>query len=518
MGAIVDEPRFHGHLTGRQNLKILAAARGGDAGTQIGPALDRTRLTQRADDKVSAYSMGMRQRLGLAACLLADPLLLILDEPMNGLDPAGMHEMRDMLRSLTGEGRTIVLSSHLLDEVERTCDQVAIVDHGKVIRQGPIGELTEGAGVAVEVQCSDPPAAARALGQPAIASRVTLTEGGLTVTLAAGPAQRAGRRHQPPPGRGRDLRLRPAPDARPAGGLVPVRDKPLRRRTVTEHSLAIGGRGSWVPPWPLISAKFLELGKRRVLMTVTVAFTIALPVIFYGIRLTYHLSDPARYAPAGAPDAFATAGTVMDEFGFIIATALGATAGTADLTDGMFRHLVITGRSRLALYLARIPAGLSILLPLAAAGFAVACLVTAFLGSPEPASAVTVSPGDMIRSGLWLELDLLIGFTVGLGLGSLMGQRTVPVILLIVLEIIITPALADHALPHFINGERLVIGVAMDQLKPAALAGGTTIGPGGGPRVPHLPPMPTWAMITVIAGWIVGWSAIGAWKMATRDA
>ena len=287
---------------------------------------------------------------------------------------------------------------------------------------------------------------------------------------------------------------------------------------MTQHSPAIGAPGSWVPPWPLIGAKFTELRKRRVLVTVTVAFTIALPVIFYGIRLIYHLSNPARYAPAGAPGAFATAGTVMDEFGFIIAITLGVTAGTADLTDGMFRHLVITGRSRLALYLARIPAGLSILLSLAAVGFTVACLVTAFGGSPEPATAVTVSVGDMIRSGLWLELDLIIGFTVGLGLGSLMGQRTVPVILLIVMEIIITPALADHALPNFINGERLLVGVAMDQLKPAALAGGTTIGPGGGPRELHIPPMPTWAMVTVILGWIIGWSAIGAWKMATRDA
>jgi ABC-2 type transport system ATP-binding protein len=142
VGAIVDEPRFHGHLTGRQNLKILAAARGGGAANQIGPALDRTRLAGRADDRVSAYSMGMRQRLGLAACLLADPRLLILDEPMNGLDPAGMHEMREMLRDLAEEGRTIVLSSHLLDEVERTCDQIAIADQGKVIRQGPIAELT----------------------------------------------------------------------------------------------------------------------------------------------------------------------------------------------------------------------------------------------------------------------------------------------------------------------------------------------------------------------------------------
>ena len=93
----------------------------------------------------------------MAACLLADPQLLLLDEPMNGMDPAGMHEMRDMIRGLADEGRTVMLSSHLLDEVQRTCDQVAIVGHGKVIRQGPIEELTAGAAAAVEVQCSDPP-------------------------------------------------------------------------------------------------------------------------------------------------------------------------------------------------------------------------------------------------------------------------------------------------------------------------------------------------------------------------
>jgi ABC-2 type transport system ATP-binding protein len=133
--------------------------------------------------------MGMRQRLGLAACLLADPQLLILDEPMNGLDPAGMHEMRDMLRGLVAEGRTVVLSSHLLDEVERTCDAVAIVDQGQVIRQGPIDELTGAGETAVEVQCSDPPAAARALGPGTVASRVAVSEDGLTVTLAAGRAR-----------------------------------------------------------------------------------------------------------------------------------------------------------------------------------------------------------------------------------------------------------------------------------------------------------------------------------------
>jgi hypothetical protein len=286
---------------------------------------------------------------------------------------------------------------------------------------------------------------------------------------------------------------------------------------MTPHSLTAGPSTSWLPPLPVIGAKLLELRKRHTLMIVTVAFTVGLPVIFYTIRLVYHLADPARYAPAGAPNAFATVGTLMAEFGFIAAVALGATAGTADLTDGMFRHLVITGRSRLALYLARIPAGLSILLSLTAVGYTVACLVTALLSSPQAAGAVTPPAGAMAGAGLWLELNMVIAFTVGLGLGSLMGQRTVPVILLIVLEIIITPALAGHALPHFVNGERLVVGVAMDQLQPAVLAGGAHVGPAAGGGL-QLPPMPTWAMITVIAGWIVGWSAIGAWKMATRDA
>ena len=100
--------------------------------------------------------MGMRQRLGVAACLIGDPQLLILDEPMNGLDPAGMAEIRDMILALVAEGRTVVLSSHLLDEVERTCDAVAIVDRGKIIRQGPISELLAGASLVLQVECSEP--------------------------------------------------------------------------------------------------------------------------------------------------------------------------------------------------------------------------------------------------------------------------------------------------------------------------------------------------------------------------
>ena len=187
VGAIVDEPRFHPHLTGRDNLRLLAAARGGGASRRIGPSLERVGLTQRADDKVASYSMGMRQRLGVASCLLGDPELLILDEPMNGLDPAGMHQMRTMITSLADEGRTVVLSSHLLDEVERVCDAVAIVDHGRVIRQGPIDELIRGAsGVVVQVDCAEPDRAARLIDQSGIAAGTALADAGLAVTLPAG--------------------------------------------------------------------------------------------------------------------------------------------------------------------------------------------------------------------------------------------------------------------------------------------------------------------------------------------
>jgi ABC-2 type transport system ATP-binding protein len=191
VGAIVDEPRFHGHLTGRQNLQILAAARERAARDRVDASLRRVGMIQRADVRVSKYSMGMRQRLGVAACLLGDPQLLILDEPMNGLDPAGMHEMRDMIQSLVAEGRTVMLSSHLLDEVERTCDAVAIVDNGKVIRQGPIAELLAGASMEVHVECSSPDRAGSILATTALGTQLEIEASGLSVHLAPGTGREA---------------------------------------------------------------------------------------------------------------------------------------------------------------------------------------------------------------------------------------------------------------------------------------------------------------------------------------
>ena len=145
VGAIVEDPRFHPYLTGVENLRIVAAVRGPEAAERIAPALARVGLSERADEKVKNYSQGMRQRLGVARCLLADPLLLMLDEPTNGLDPGGIQEFREMIRAMVEqEGRTVFLSSHLLDEVEKICDAAAIVDRGRIVTQGPIAELAEG--------------------------------------------------------------------------------------------------------------------------------------------------------------------------------------------------------------------------------------------------------------------------------------------------------------------------------------------------------------------------------------
>jgi ABC-2 type transport system ATP-binding protein len=130
--------------------------------------------------------MGMRQRLGVAACLLGDPQLLILDEPMNGLDPGGMLDMRDMIKSLVSEGRTVVLSSHLLDEVERTCDAVAIVDRGTVIRQGPISQLLAGSSFEVQVECSDPDRAGHLLDGTSFAAHIQAGPDGLAISLPEG--------------------------------------------------------------------------------------------------------------------------------------------------------------------------------------------------------------------------------------------------------------------------------------------------------------------------------------------
>lgn len=323
--------------------------------------------------------------------------------------------------------------------------------------------------------------------------------------------------------------------------------------------------------------------------------TIGLPAGFLAVRLILHAVAPHTYGPAGGYSVYTamTAG-VLYTFGFIVAATLGCTAGSIDLSEGMFRHLVITGRSRLALYLARIPAGLAIIASMVAVGFALVCIVCSFaapsalsydgLAVPSNLSqqglqnwaadnadavvchlpfdgpvgcdyrsgvehVVTAGPGRrpvratesqvrraavaiaredyadysqhfrvpsdslMIKTGLWIELEAAVGFVVGLGLGSLVGQRTVSVILMIVLDVVLTPIAIRTRIPHFIDAQRAIIGVATARLEPGQLP--LAFGGGGGDfRVSE----PTGTAVVVIVVWLVVWSALGAWRMMTRDA
>jgi ABC-2 type transport system ATP-binding protein len=155
VAGFVEAPAFYPYLTGRRNLELLAAFDGDGAAGRIDQVLETVELTDRAGDKIGGYSHGMRQRLGIAGALLRDPKLLLLDEPATGLDPAGMRDMRLLIRRLADQGMTVVLSSHLLAEVEELCNRVAIVRTGKIVYEGEIAALKRGAGTEYGLSTTD---------------------------------------------------------------------------------------------------------------------------------------------------------------------------------------------------------------------------------------------------------------------------------------------------------------------------------------------------------------------------
>ena len=147
VGALIETPSFYPFLSGRENLRALGAAGAPTSGTRIEELLELVDLSDRSRDKVSGYSLGMKQRLGIAAALLSDPRLLLLDEPANGLDPAGIVAMRETLRRLAASGKTVFVSSHILGEVQVMVDMVGIITAGRLVREGPIKELLNDQGV-----------------------------------------------------------------------------------------------------------------------------------------------------------------------------------------------------------------------------------------------------------------------------------------------------------------------------------------------------------------------------------
>jgi ABC-2 type transport system ATP-binding protein len=167
VGGFVESPTFYPYLSGRENLQLLGALDGGSERRRVEEALDRVALGDRSRDRVGTYSMGMRQRLGIAAALMRSPKLLILDEPANGLDPAGIRDMRTLVSSLPEQGVTVLYSSHQLAEVEEVCNRVAIVNGGKIAFEGRLDELRASFGVAYRLETTDDQralTASRALG------------------------------------------------------------------------------------------------------------------------------------------------------------------------------------------------------------------------------------------------------------------------------------------------------------------------------------------------------------------
>jgi ABC-2 type transport system ATP-binding protein len=195
VGALVEQPALYLYMSGRDNLRAVAAVLGGVPASRLDAVLELVGLRARAKDRVKTYSLGMKQRLGVAMALLNDPEVLLLDEPANGLDPAGIVEMRDLMRQLAAQGKTIFLSSHVLTEVRQICTRVAILNLGKLVTETTIDELVRGHGEFVVTL--EPAHAREALAlvrQQSWGADARLDEQGALITAAPG-------------GHGRDLNL-----------------------------------------------------------------------------------------------------------------------------------------------------------------------------------------------------------------------------------------------------------------------------------------------------------------------
>ncbi|SED74969.1 ABC transporter ATP-binding protein [Ruania alba] len=185
VGAIVESPKFFPNFTGRQNLELLAGAIGARR-RRVRHVIAQAGLADRADDRFGTYSLGMKQRLAIAATLLKEPDLLIFDEPTNGLDPAGIHEIRTTMRRLADEGHTVLVSSHILGEVEQIADTVSIIGRGRLIATGAVSDIIGQRAVTVRVVVPEPDTALPVLARAGLTARVD--EGALLLDGADDPA------------------------------------------------------------------------------------------------------------------------------------------------------------------------------------------------------------------------------------------------------------------------------------------------------------------------------------------
>jgi hypothetical protein len=256
---------------------------------------------------------------------------------------------------------------------------------------------------------------------------------------------------------------------------------------------------SWRPR--LVGAELLKLRKRRGLVAATLALGVLPMIVAYTILVMMHAANPAKYGPAGGLENFSGSMDILSQLGIVAAILVGATLGAADVGSGVFRELVVTGRSRLGLFAARVPAGLAFLFPVVGAGFAVTAIGSiVFAGSLAAASV-----GLLVASAAWLALVTGLALVLALGISSALGSRGTTIGIVLGCQLVVMPLLLQiKALGSLREG---VLVAATERIEPAALfEGGATV------------PMSLAAAVAVIAAWTVVPLALGAWRTCRRDA
>ena len=272
--------------------------------------------------------------------------------------------------------------------------------------------------------------------------------------------------------------------------------------STTTVTTALPRRLTRAPRRPrLVGAELLKLRKRRGLVVSTLALTVVPMIIAYGVLLILHAADAAKYGPAGGLENFSGSMDLLSQLSVVAAILVGATLGAGDLGSGVFRELVVTGRSRLALFAARVPAGLGLVLPVVGAAFA----VTAIASSVFARSSEVPGAGLLVSSAAWLGLITGLALMLALGVSSTLGSRGTTIGILLGWQLIAMPlALQIEALGSLREG---LVGAATERLEPARLfEGGAAV------------PMSLAAAVIVIAAWTVVPLAVGAWRTCARDA
>ena len=252
----------------------------------------------------------------------------------------------------------------------------------------------------------------------------------------------------------------------------------------------------------LISAEILKLRKRRGLLWSSIALVIGPQLVAYTVLAALHATDPAKYDPAGGVDNLTGGIDVLLTLGLVAAIMMGATAGAGDLNAGVFRELVVTGRSRIQLFLVRVPGGLALLLPLAAISFAGSAIASVLLAGDLEAPSTSL----LVKAGLWALLAFTLQFALALGVASLVGSRSITIGVVLAWQLVLAPLLL--AFSKLGMARELLPNAAFDRLAPGSFAGG------GGSDLT----MSVAAAVAVLLGWLLVPLVVGAWRTATRDA